>query len=88
MRSAADGAEGFTAPFGKGKIGVRSGEAVGDQGCQHQQAISGDLKLRQTIDGVGITDLPLGDTDKRFFVAVVALDLPAVDVSVKQDTDG
>lgn len=34
-----------------------------------------------------MTDLPIGDTNERFFVAVITFDFPAIDIGLKQEVN-
>src|SRR5262249_26268578 len=73
---------------GKRQKVIRASEAIGLKGSQEKQTISCNLKLRKTLDGFGITDLALGDADERFFVPMIALDLPTVDVGLNESLHG
>ena len=75
---------GWPAPFGKRQKIAGAAETVSVQRSQEKQAISGDLKLGQTIDSVRIADLAFSNADEGFFVAVIAFNFPAIDVSLKE----
>jgi hypothetical protein len=71
-----------SSPLGQGEELVAALKAIGEQGGEQEQAIACDLELGQPGDGFRGADLTFGDTDKGFLVAVVTLDLPAIDVGL------
>ena len=77
-------ADGFAAPFGQRQEIVGAAEAAGFERSQQKQAVGGNLELRQAIDGFGIADLAFGDANEGFFVAVIALDFPSIDVGLDE----
>ena len=78
------GADRPASPFGQGQVLCRTLEAVSEYGGQEQQAIDGHLELWETGHGLRIADLALRDPDPGFLVAVIALNLPALDVGLQQ----
>lgn len=78
---------GLAAPFGQREKVQGTAEAVGDEGCQLKQTVEGDLKLREAVDGFGIAHLTFGDTNEGFFVAVIALNLPTIDIGLEKRLD-
>src|ERR1019366_3391895 len=71
-----------------GQIGDSALKPVSQDGSQHQQAVDSYLKLRETGDGLGVPDLALRDADQGLFIAMVALDLPAIHVGLQQRRAG
>ena len=77
-----------TSPQRQGEEVGGSVEAESEQGGEEQEAVGGDLELRQTGDGFWRPNLTLGDADERFFIAVVTLDLPTINVSLNDGLKG
>lgn len=75
-------ARGFGSPFRQTQVVVGALEAVGQDGGQQQEAVCSDLELGLAIDRSGITRLCLSYSDDAFFIVVIDLDLPAVDISL------
>ena len=73
---------GFVPPLWQWQIIVGSIKTVGENGSEQQQAVRSDLKLWLPIDRVRVARLCLSDADDAFFVMVVDLDFPAVEVSL------
>jgi hypothetical protein len=70
------------APFWQWQVVFGALQAVSQDGGEQQKAVSSDLKLGLPINGLRVARLRLSDPDNAFFVVVVDLDLPTVDVSL------
>src|SRR5438876_494175 len=76
------GTSGFASPLGERQVFAGAVEAGAEDGGQQQQATSSDLELGQTTDGLRAAHLSLGHAQQRLLLAVVALNLPTLDVGL------
>jgi hypothetical protein len=78
------GANRLASPFGQGQVLGRTLEAVSEEGAEEQHAIEGNLELGEAGHGLRTVNLSLRDAEQGFLIAVIALDLPAIDVGLHE----
>jgi hypothetical protein len=71
-------------PLRQWEIISRALETGTEQRGQQQETVTGHLQLRKPLDGLWIPDLPLGHSQQRFLIAVIAFDLPAIKIVLNQ----
>jgi len=84
----AGGAVGFAPPPWQGLISLAAFDAEGLQRGQQQGAVGGYHQDRLLGNSLEVPQLRLADTQGVLLVAVVDLDLPAVEINLQQGFGG